>query len=293
MLAQLIDHLSSILISPLIFMYTYLLNDSWRVRLRVYLPVAVAIGCAAEFIRFLPIFSFLKFVIIFALDLTALCFFSAHRGKRFWFSLSTAVLFALLTSLTSRVLDPDSQIYAFLYFFLFNGLLLVLGWFFFRPVFLPVYKNAKEGWGLLCLLPCSLLLLFFSVMPDFEQHVRLPETRIMFVLFGILTAALYSVFFNFFASQSRRQTEELDNLLLRTQFTALKQQADRLRQSDEQDRIVRHDLRHYLRTLSVCLEHRDYDSAQKMLDVMASLQEKRSGEPSPENSNAPSKGGHI
>ena len=275
MLDTVLGLLSSLVISPLLFCYACLLNDRWRIPRWAMAVLTVLSGFSAQLIAGIPNTAvWFRICLIELCNILALYLCSRARDLRFLFVLCTAGLFDFMMTAACSIFAYPLGIHRLLLRLFMDGLVLGLGARFFRPVFLDVFRSSKRGWGLLSLFPVSLTGVFAVILiqPGFMQRYTQPAIRWITGIFSALAIVVYVVFFRFFQMFHDKRQAELRSHILRTQFRALERQTEEYRAVEERLRIFRHDLRHYLHMLSVCIEEGDTDSALLLLEHIDRLQ---------------------
>ncbi|MDO4269711.1 MAG: hypothetical protein Q4C72_02195 [Eubacteriales bacterium] len=259
--------LSPQMASPFFFCYACLLNDQWRVPRWVMALLTVLFGLILQLIAsFTNAFGWIWICFFDFCSLLALFLCSRVRDFRLLFVLCTAGLFDFMMTIVSGVFVPSAGIRRLLLRIFADGLILGFGARFFRPTFLDVFRSVKRGWGFLNLFPITLICVFavILVQPGDTQS----ETRWITGAFTVLTIVVYVVFFRFFQMFNAKRRAELRGHILRTQFQVLQRQTEKYQAEEERLRIFRHDLRHYLHMLAVCIEEGDNDSALRLLDCI-------------------------
>ena len=269
---QLLDYLASAVICPIAVLHIFLLNDRWRVapvwRWLLFLLCGPLSAWLAELLVTVPIP--LRVTLIWIPELACLWGFSAVRDTRFLFTAATGVMFTYLSTVVCSMLSLPLGIHRLLLRMVFDGFLLIVGMRLFRSVFMEVYHALKKGWLVFSFMPIALAGVFFSLLmtPDYQARYAISYVRGFTYLLAILTLVFYCASFYFFRKLSLWQKGELDSAVLYAQITAQRaRSADRLAE-EERARILRHDLRHYLRILSASLREEDSATAQRTLESL-------------------------
>lgn len=123
--------------------------------------------------------------------------------------------------------------------------------------------NMKQsGWRVLCVIPMLFfgLVMFLGLYP----HVRtdnLLGVTFLYVILGFVYFIIYQVFHTTYSLLKIQN----DNDALRFQVQAMERQAEMILQNDEQVRIYRHDLRHYIADAIALLQSGESDEALRVL----------------------------
>ena len=271
-----LELLSSLVISPLLFCYAYLLNDQWRLPRWALAVVALLSGFTAQAIAGIPDTSVVfRIVLIELCNVSVLVLCSRVRDARLLFVLCTAGMFDFMMTAVCGIFAYPMGIHRLFIRLLADGLLLGLGARFFRPVFLDVFRSVRRGWLFLSLFPVILAGMFAVILiqPNYILRYSQPETRWIAGSLSILLIVIYVIFFRFFQQFNAKQHSELDSHILHTQFQAIQRQTEDYQTAEERARIFRHDLRHRLRMLEVCIEQGDDESAERLLADVAQMQQ--------------------
>lgn len=269
-----LDVLGSSIVCPAAVLYVYLLNDRWRVTpvwrwlfLAICGPLSLLLTnyCMAFLPMVLRIWGIWGLMLVF-------CFaFSAIRDGRIFFVITTGMLFSYVCTVTSSMLAIVIPVHRCLLRIALNALFLILGLRVFRPAFWETYRVLTKGWLAFTLMPASLLGIFFSLLAgtNYNERYDFPYVRTFTYALVLLSVVLYCASFFFFRRLGRWQRQELGSAILSSQISARDLQLRRKQQSDERGRILRHDLRHYLRILSSCLRDGDRHIALQALDALS------------------------
>lgn len=116
---------------------------------------------------------------------------------------------------------------------------------YFRPAYMAILHSLKRGWGLLCVMPLAFYMIFYILFMR-GTAVYAGQSLLIVALALVIVAAAYGVIFIFFREYIQRTALEEEQQMLKTQVLALERQADAIRRSEEQMKIYRHDMRHYI-----------------------------------------------
>lgn len=141
-----------------------------------------------------------------------------------------------------------------------------------RPSYLKMYAVMKKGWGYLCLVPCSFFILnYINITPLTPASPNYPKTVLTCFLALLIVIASYGVIFFLFAKIISDAEVREEQELLKSQIQAMERQADMLKEKEEELRISRHDLRHYIAELKTLLKSGNTEEA---LCVLGSYDER-------------------
>lgn len=271
---HMMDQWVSTAICPMAVLCIFLLNDRWRApSLLRWLFFAACGPFSVGLYRALPFLPTALRVLCPWLVILLCCWgFSAIRDMRFLFAAATGMLFAYLSTSVSGSLSLLLALPSFPVVLLLDAVTLLLGMRFFRPSFLEVYHVLKKGWLIFSLMPLCLAAIFFSLLisPDYLARHNEFAVQSSLYLLAVLTIVFYCASFYFFRKLARWQVGALDSAVLGAQISAYAEQSARRDSVNERERILRHDLRHYLLILSTCLRDGDEQAAAQTLDALRS-----------------------
>lgn len=269
-----VDCMTTASICPMALLCIFLLNDRWRVRpLFRWLLFALSGPLSIWLYSAFPAPPSSVRVLLPWLVLLLCCWgFSAIRDARFLFVSVTGMLFAYLNTSVSGSLYLIYGVPSFLICILLNLAVLALGIKFFRPAFLEVYHVLEKGWLIFSFMPLGLTVVFFSLLISPDYIARFDEffVRGSLYLLAILTIVFYCASFYFFRKLARWQEGAVNSAVLGAQISAYTEQRQRRDDINERERILRHDLRHYLLMLSSCLREGDAPAAAQVLAALNS-----------------------
>lgn len=212
-------------------------------------------------------------------SLLFLLFTTKDRPSQLLFNFFTAINVAYLTSILSHFLlggaldRENSMIWLDA---LVRGILFVVILFLFVRYLREPYQflaehMKKSGWRVLCVIPMLFfgLVMFLGLYP----HVRtdnLIGVTFLYVILGFVYYIIYQVF----NSTYHLLKIQNDNDTLKFQVQAMERQADMLRQSNEQVRIYRHDMRHYIAEVATLLKAGNTEEALEVLGGFDELNQK-------------------
>lgn len=159
-----------------------------------------------------------------------------------------------------------SQVWSVIVNILMNLIILILLTVRIRKVYLSFYdqKNMKSWWEL-CLVPMLFYASFFtfSIYPvslSLNSN-NLPGTAMLIVTMFVS----YLVVFRYVQNEMKRSEVYWENVLFETYIKGLKSQYEAVERSEQELRILRHDMRHFVGTLKSLLGQKQYKEAEEIL----------------------------
>ncbi len=211
----------------------------------------------------ISLFGYLFFLRVLLLTVSAPAIYlvfklAGDQPSRAVFNYATQILFSLYisASITLFIIHINgSNLTSFFIHFITYGIIIILDYRFLRRPFLNIFSIAKNGWLILSLVPCSLMILAV-VIASYPIHYTQNPTGIMLVyLLGAVIIVIYFAIFQFLFMQYRFQTTKQDMELLKIQNGSLKEKMAQDAAVTEQSRIDKHDTRHKLHTIACLLEN--------------------------------------
>lgn len=122
----------------------------------------------------------------------------------------------------------------------------------------------KRNWWELCLIPvffyCS-----FSAIAFFPHTIYdNPENILGILCFTITMFVSYVVVIRYLESDSKEKDTYWKNILFQSYITALEHQYNFIKRSEQNLKILRHDMRHYSDMITLLLENEEYDEIKKI-----------------------------
>lgn len=282
-MTAILDLLPSALICPGAVVYYLLLNDRWRISRTTQLlllflssPVSLTINAVAE-----PLPLPLRVSCIWLVILPLCWYFSEVRDSRFLFVVATGLMFTYLSTCWSNSVSVYLHVHRVLLRIALDSVLFLLTVRLFRPAFRKVYQIPGWDWPIYSVMPLALFVIFFGLlmMPDYAARYALPYVQVFIQLLSILTLFFYGGSLYFFRQLGRWQESEMDWAVLDAQIAVLAATSAGETRSEERRRILRHDVRHYLRILPRCLQMGDTAAALKTVEALrASLSQADAGQ---------------
>lgn len=215
---------------------------------------------------------------------------SEYKGFRFFFSFSLELTLAcvcgFLSSIAAHYVSPGGfqvqlAIRATLY-----CLAIGLGWRAIRPSLMRAFDGQKKGWGIVSILEIVFFLTvacYSFVLPQtpdspdkivtvfgpyiYERYLLPSCLLLLFVGFA------YAVVIRLFLLSRQLSEEQEEARQLSLQAQALEGQCQIYAASHEQVRILRHDMRHHIVTLSALLESDQYSEIKSYLSALGDVLE--------------------
>lgn len=136
-------------------------------------------------------------------------------------------------------------------------LVILFDFHFVRHIYLDFITEIKKGWGILSLIPCSLIILVVALAFYPENYTRRPTSVVMIYLLGAVIIILYTAIGVYFSMQYHRQAIEQNREILKLQVQNIQREAADMAILADQTRIIRHDTRHMLSTIASLAESGD------------------------------------
>ena len=212
----------------------------------------------------------------------SLFYLAKYRDGSFFFAyLTECVLASVATSLSylfSYLLPWQYPLIPVLiHAALLAAMLVVCRCLFFNKVFEAERAQGKR-WILYCVMPVLCLVIWAlytgssARLLDTEHKVNIPYAGYMYpqnipALFVLLTVIVYMLFLIFMIMRHTHlaELERQEKTALDLQSRALEKRIAEMEEKDENLRILRHDMRHHLSTLSGLMGSREYSQAQEYL----------------------------
>lgn len=211
----------------------------------------------------ITLFGYLFFMRVLLLTVSAPAIYLIFRlakdqPSRAVFNYATQILFSLYISASITlfiVRTHGSNLTSFFMHIITYSIIIFLDYRFLRRPFLNVFSIAQNGWLILSLVPCSLMILAVAIA-SFPVHFTQNPTGIMLIyLLGAVIIIIYFAIFQFLFMQYRFQTTRQDMEILKIQNGNLKEKMERDATTAEQSRIDKHDMRHKFQAIAFLLEH--------------------------------------
>lgn len=205
-------------------------------------------------------YTFFLRVLLFTISVSAiyLTFLLAEeQPSKSVFNHATQILFSLYITVSITLVNTvthGSQLTDFLMRLTAYSIIILLEYRFLRRPFLYLSDITRNGWLILAMIPCSLLV-FFAVLATYPVPFLENPTGIMFLyVLGAVTIIIYFSIFQYLFIQYRFQTTQQNMELLQIQVENLKEKLEQDAAFTEQSRIDRHDTRHRFQTIACLLE---------------------------------------
>lgn len=125
---------------------------------------------------------------------------------------------------------------------------------FLRKPFMRLISIARNGWGILSLVPCSLMLLSVTIAFYPKPYTQSPSSVVLIYLLGTVILIIYFAIFQYLSMQYQFQITSYNRVLLEYQVNNLKEKVAEDMAIEEKKKIDRHDARHKLQVLSSLIE---------------------------------------
>lgn len=174
------------------------------------------------------------------------------------FNHATQILFSLYISASITLINTavhGSEWTDFLLRLAVYSTIILLEYRFLRRLFLQISAITKNGWLILALVPCSLMVLSVALASYPVPYTQNPTNVIFIYLLGAVIVILYFALFQYLFIQYHFQTAKLNMEFLKFQVGNLKEKIALDTITAERSRIDRHDTRHRFQTLASLLEN--------------------------------------
>lgn len=134
-----------------------------------------------------------------------------------------------------------------------------------RRPYREVLRFVKKGWGGFAF-ASGLFYLFFALMANWPSVITSrPQELPAFLLFLFILPIVYLTIFQLLYRQSKLDTLLQNESILLSQLTGAQNQLKLLNELEEKNRILRHDFRHYINQVTLCLRDGNTDLALQYL----------------------------
>lgn len=196
------------------------------------------------------------------------------RNGRFFFTFCLADIAGFwimaLTNLISFALGENFLVMLLLRIVLF----LLLEYFvvrYLRKPYHAIMHFVKKGWGGFAF-ASGLIYAFFALMSGWPTRVtERPQELPAFILLLIIIPIVYLTIFVLLYHQYELDTKLQNEAILQSQLYSFRNQLQIFIDAEEKNKILRHDLRHYMNQLSVCLHDWNITAAMKYLERFEEL----------------------
>ncbi len=199
---------------------------------------------------------------------------------RLVFTRATHILVSLYIAATITLLNTalhGTELSDILMRLLVYLLIILLDFHFVRRIYLDFISTIQKGWGILSLIPCSLILLAVTIAFYPEHYTKRPSSIMLIYLLGAVIIILYCAIGGYLSMQYHRLSAEENREILELQIQNIRREAADMEAMAEQTKIIRHDTRHILSTIASLAENGDM---QEILDFIKTT-EKFSDIPEP------------
>ncbi len=219
----------------------------------------VAASCAAIIILFG--YTVLLRVFLFTVSMPAIYLcrrLAGEKPSKVVFNYASQILFSLYVSASITLIITKingSELTDFLLRLLVYCVIILLEYRFLRRPFLALSSIIQNGWLVLAVIPCSLMIFAVALAVYPTRYTENPVGVFFIYLLGIVIIILYVAVFQYLLMQYRFQTAEHNVELMRFQIENLKEKMEHDAMAAEQSRIDRHDTRHKFQTTAYLLEN--------------------------------------
>ena len=129
--------------------------------------------------------------------------------------------------------------------------------------------RGKTPWGKLCVIPMMFYATFYTMAFWPRSLYANPGNILPSVFYLITMFSAHVILFKYIAQSGQEKKTIQQNTVLDSYAKGLEQQNRALMEKDEEIRILRHDMRHYLNGISMLLEQQDYEELRKKLPELS------------------------
>lgn len=199
---------------------------------------------------------------------------SKDRNGRFFFTFCLADIMGFWIMAVSNLISYAFGENFLLMFLLRIFMFLLLEYFVVRYVkktYHLILQFVKKGWGGFAF-ASGLFYLFFALMSGWPTRItERPQELPSFILLLLIIPTVYLTIFALLYYQCRLDTRLQNEAILQSQLTGFRHQLQIFQEAEEKNKILRHDLRHYMNQLSVCLNDGNLQAAQSYLQHFEEL----------------------
>lgn len=251
-------------------------HSAKRIALILFLYLCYVSGSSAVII---VLFGYTFFLRIFLLSVSAPAIYLVFRlagdqPSKAVFNYATQILFSLYVSAGITLINTavhGSERSDFLIRLVVYGIIVLLEYRFLRRPFLQISAITKNGWLILALVPCSLMILSVALASYPVPYTQNPTNVIFIYLLGTVIVIIYFALFQYLFIQYRFQTTKLNMEVLKLQVGNLKEKIASDAAAAEKSRIDRHDTRHRFQAAASLLENGNISEALDYIACSVSL----------------------
>lgn len=207
-------------------------------------------------------------------------YLSVYRNFKFVFSYMTTILICgIVVSAglsTAMIFEGVYSVIADILIRLIIGIPLFLYLYrYFRPLYRSMLRILERGWAIFCLMPFSFYGIFYILFMGYAATDTHFNLRFLLVFLALVMMIVSYAIICIFFMQTKRQSEIIGSQeLLKSQVVALSRQTEAIHDSMKQTRILKHDMRHYLKAVSTLLRNGEIEKALDFLESIDSDMEK-------------------
>lgn len=192
-----------------------------------------------------------------------------YRDGRVIFSLVTVQMLHTMGISLCAIFAPYGSLLWVILLTIYTLIICFLLLCFFRLPFQQMLTSIKQGWLTMSAIPFSILSCLYSscIIPMMTDGLRTSH-RIGILLIFSAAIITYLGLYQSLAAMRHYYTSINDANLLKSQINALERQTAQIMAADEQNRIFRHDQRHYLQLLSASASANNMENINRLLENM-------------------------
>lgn len=221
-------------------------------------------------------FDYAYFLRVFLLTISVptvvlLCLLSDGPFTQIVFTHTTHILLSLYIAATVTLLNNalnGNELSDLLLRILIYLVVILIDFHFVRRAYLDFVNTLPNGWGLLSLIPCALILLAVTLAFYPEHYTRSISGTALVYLLAIVILVVYIAIGSYLSLQHQRLSIQQNRKILEEQVANIKKEQEHLKLLTEQTRIIRHDTRHILSTIASLAESNDMPAILSFIEHM-------------------------
>lgn len=134
-----------------------------------------------------------------------------------------------------------------------------------RESYMLVLDKVYLHWYAWCFIPIMFYFISYTTTTYPSSIFETPTNMVPAILTSVVMVVFYGIFFKYLKTVYERQEIQTKMTLMDAYANGVKIQAESVRKSENEVRILRHDLKHLLNLISIMLEQKEYDRAKEIL----------------------------
>lgn len=210
-------------------------------------------------------FGYEHFLRVFIITISLPAVFLMHNISdepfpRLVFTRATHILVSLYIAATVTLLNTalhGTELSDILLRLLVYLLVILFDFHFVRRIYLDFISIIRKGWGTLSLIPCTLIILAVTFAFYPEHYTERPAGIVMIYLLGAVIVIIYSAIGCYLFMQYHRLSAQQNREILEWQVQNMQRETAAIENLTQQTKIIRHDIRHMLSTITSLAESGD------------------------------------